>query len=303
MKRTIYIIIAITGLISLNSCKKGNNKADAYGNFEAIETTISAEANGKLLQFNVTEGQELKKGTSVGLIDTIPLFLKKQQLAASRTTVFSKSKTAQTQVAVLQAKLKSARRNKTRIENLIRDNAGTQKQLDDINDQLAVIKQQIVAAKAQKRPILSGNNTINAQVALLNDQIKKAQIINPINGTVLTKYAEESEITGFGRPLYKIADLSSLDFKGYVSETQLPAIKIGSTVTVKVDAADGEKSYEGKVTWIASQAEFTPKIIQTKAERVNLVYAIKVRVKNDGSLKIGMPAEMWLKSGELKSEK
>ena len=279
-------IALITILISFFSCKESDTKADAYGNFEATEITISAEANGKIMSFNIEEGQTLKKGDVVALIDTIPLYLKKEQLRASKTVVYSKSKTILSQVSVLKSKRKSALRNKTRIENLIRENAGTQKQLDDINDQIAVIDEQIYAAKTQDKPILKGVNPINAQMQVLNDQLKKSTLINPINGTVLTKYAEENELTNFGKPLYKIADLSTMEFKGYISEKQLSNLKINDTVTIKIDAINGDKSYNGIVSWIASEAEFTPKIIQTKEERVNLVYAIKVKVKNDGTIKI-----------------
>jgi len=289
--KSLILILVFT----LISCKEEEQKADAYGNFEATETTISAEANGKLLSFTIEEGQKLKKGAVVALIDTIPLYLKKAQLRASKTVVYSKSKTILSQVSVLESKKQGALRNKTRIENLIRENAGTQKQLDDINDQIDVIDQQIKAARIQDRPILKGVNPINAQMQLLNDQIKKSTIINPINGTVLTKYAEQNELTNFGKPLYKIADLSTMEFKGYISEKQLSNIIIGDTVTIKIDGIDGDKNFDGKVSWISSEAEFTPKIIQTKEERVNLVYAIKIKVKNDGTIKIGMPAEMWVK--------
>ncbi len=287
-------IIIIGIVFTLFSCKKQSERADAYGNFEATETTISAEANGKLVQFNVDEGQTLKKGDLVAVIDTIPLHLKKAQLLASKTVVYSKSKTITSQVKVLKAQLQSAYRNKTRIENLISENAGTQKQLDDINDRITVIKEQISAAKSQDKPVLKGVNPINAQIEVIDEQIQKAILKNPTNGTILTKYAEVNEITSFGRPLYKIADLATMDFKGYISEKQLANIKIGDTVTIKIDKADGQKDYQGKVSWIASEAEFTPKIIQTKEERVNLVYAIKVKVKNDGAIKVGMPAEMWI---------
>lgn len=289
-------IILIIFLISLNSCKNKEEKADAYGNFEATETTISAESNGKLMVFNIEEGQNLKKGVLIGVIDTIPLHLKKLQLAASKTVVYSKSKSVLSQVNVLKSEKKAALRVKTRVENLLRENAGTQKQLDDINDKIAVINQQIITAKTQTKPVLSGVNPINAQIQQLNDQIKKSKIINPVNGTVLTKYAEPNELTSFGKPLYKIANLETMLFKGYISEKQLATINIDDTVILKIDGVNGSKNYEGNVSWISSEAEFTPKIIQTKEERVNLVYAIKVNVKNDKSIKIGMPAEMWVKN-------
>lgn len=291
MKQTILIVL----FVSLISCKYEEIKADAYGNFEATETTISSESNGKLVSFTIEEGQIIKKGTLVGVIDTIVLHLKKEQLKASKTVVYSKSKSILSQVNVLKSQKSNALRVKARIENLIKENAGTQKQLDDINDKIAVINQQIRSAKTQDKPILSGVNPINVQIEQINNQIAKSKIVNPINGTVLTKYAEPNELTSFGKPLYKIANLETMIFRGYISEKQLSNIQIGNTVTIKIDGIDGDKNYNGKVIWFSSEAEFTPKIIQTKEERVNLVYAIKVSVKNDKSIKIGMPAEMWIK--------
>ena len=284
--------------MSVFSCSNSNGKADGYGNFEATEITVSAENNGKLLQFQVEEGNLLKKEQFVGYIDTIPLSLKKDQLMVSKDVIASKSKGVLSQISVLQAKLKTANTNKTRIENLIKDHAGTQKQLDDINGEIDVIKNQITSIEIQNAPVVNELKNIDVQLQQLDDQIQKSKITNPIEGTVLTKYAEPNEVTAFGKPLYKIADLSTMELRVYVSETQLANIKIGQKVTVKIDAEKTMKSYDGTISWIASEAEFTPKIIQTKEERVALVYAVKVNVKNDGSLKIGMPAEMWLNTNE-----
>ena len=284
--------------MSVFSCSNSNGKADGYGNFEATEITVSAENNGKLLQFQVEEGNLLKKEQFVGYIDTIPLSLKKDQLMVSKDVIASKSKGVLSQISVLQAKLKTANINKTRIENLIKDHAGTQKQLDDINGEIDVIKNQITSIEIQNAPVVNELKNIDVQLQQLDDQIQKSKITNPIEGTVLTKYAEPNEVTAFGKPLYKIADLSTMELRVYVSETQLANIKIGQKVTVKIDAEKTMKSYDGTISWIASEAEFTPKIIQTKEERVALVYAVKVTVKNDDSLKIGMPAEMWLKTNE-----
>ena len=285
-------------IFSLVSCGNSNGKADGYGNFEATEITISAENNGKLMQFNVDEGDVLKKEQLVGYIDTIPLSLKKDQLIVSKDVITSKSKGVLSQISVLNAKLKTAKTNKTRVENLIKDNAATQKQLDDVNGEIDVIKNQIRSVEIQNAPVVNELKNIDVQLQQLDDQIQKSKIVNPINGTVLTKYVEPNEVTTFGKPLYKIADLSTMQLRVYVSETQLPNLKIGQNVTVKIDDQDGMKSYDGTISWIASEAEFTPKIIQTKEERVALVYAVKVDVKNDGSLKIGMPAEMWLNNPE-----
>jgi len=276
------------------SCNENNGRADGYGNFEATEITVSAENNGKLMLFQINEGDILKKETFLGYIDTIPLALKKEQLLVSKEVISSKSKGVLSQIAVLNAKLKTANINKIRAENLIKDNAGTQKQLDDITGEIDVIKQQITSVEIQNSPVINELKSIDVQLKLVDDQINKSKIINPINGTVLVKYAEQDEITSFGKPLYKIANLSIMQLRVYISETQLANIKIGQEVSVRIDDKDDMKSYKGTITWIASESEFTPKIIQTKEERVALVYAIKIDVINDGSLKIGMPAEMWI---------
>ncbi|MBL4568386.1 MAG: HlyD family efflux transporter periplasmic adaptor subunit [Flavobacteriaceae bacterium] len=289
----ILIIAVITS--SLFSCKNGNDRADGYGNFEATEITISAENNGKLLVFTAKEGQTLEKGTFIGLIDTIPLSLKREQLVNSKTVISSKSRGVLSQINVLNAQLKTAKNNKTRAENLLKDNAGTQKQLDDVIGQIDVIRQQIRSVETQNSPVVNELKSIDIQIKQIEDQIQKSKIINPVKGTVLVQYAEENEITSFGKPLYKIADLSTMQLRVYVSETQLSEIIIGQEVSIKIDTQNNMKSFKGTVTWIASEAEFTPKIIQTKEERVALVYAVKIDVVNDGSLKIGMPAEMWLK--------
>lgn len=294
MKYYNYIIGLSIAATTLFSCSDSNGKADGYGNFEATEITVSAENTGKLMQLEVSEGDQIVKDKFIGYIDTIPLALKREQLEVSKAVIGSKSKGVLSQINVLNAQLKTANTNKERTENLIKDNAGTQKQLDDIQGEINVIKNQIRSVEIQNAPVVNELKSIDVQLKQIDDQIQKSKIINPINGTVLTKYAEPNEITVFGKPLYKIADLSIMQLRVYISETQLANIKIGQEVTVKIDDADTMKSYKGKISWIASEAEFTPKIIQTKEERVALVYAVKVDVVNDGSLKIGMPAEMWV---------
>ena len=204
---------------------------------------------------------------------------------------------------MLKAQLKTAKISQNRIKNLIKENAGTQQQLDDINGKIDVINQQIKSIEIQNAPVVNELKSIDVQISQLEDQLQKSLIKNPIEGTVLVKYAEPNEITSYGKPLYKIADLSTMQLKVYISEKQLASIKIGQKVTVKIDSNNDLKNYDGTISWISSEAEFTPKIIQTKEERVNLVYAVKVDVKNDGSLKIGMPAEMWILSPALSKEK
>ena len=295
--KTLFKILNISLIsIILSSCNSNSDLADGYGNFEAVETTISAESNGKLLKFSVKEGEVLEKGAVVGYIDTIQLALNKEQLAASQNVISSKSKGVLSQISVLKSQLQTANISKKRTENLIAANAGTQKQLDDINGKIDVINQQIISIETQNATILNELKSIDVQIKQIEDQIHKSILTNPVKGTVLVKYAEPNEITSFGKPLFKIADLSTMQLRVYISETQLASIKIGQNVTVKIDADESMKHYEGIITWVASEAEFTPKIIQTKEERVNLVYAVKIDVKNDGSLKIGMPGEMWIEN-------
>lgn len=285
----------------LFSCRNTENKADGYGNFEATEITISAESNGKLMQFEINEGDRLKKDQLIGYVDTIPLALKREQLEVSKSIISSKSKGILSQIYVLEAQLETANTNKKRIENLLKDNAATQKQLDDVNGEINVIKNQIISIETQNAPVINELKSIDVQIKQIDDQVQKTKIINPINGTVLSKYAEPNEIVVFGKPLYKIADLGTMQLRVYISETQLATLKIGQEVTVKIDAENTMKSFLGTVAWIASEAEFTPKIIQTKEERTALVYAVKVNVANDGSLKIGMPAEMWLSTNNIEN--
>lgn len=290
MKKLITFII----LTSLFSCNKNNDKADGYGNFEATEVTISAEANGKIEFLKLDEGDVIQPKTCVGLIDTTQLYFNKQQLLASKSTVYSKSANVLSQIKVLEEQLKTAQIEKKRIQNMFAENAATKRQVDEIDGKVSVIQEQINSVQTQNAPIVNEVKSIEIQIEKINDQIQKSKIINPINGTVLSKYAEPNEVTAFGKPIYKIADISEMTLRVYVSETQLSSIKVGQTVTVKIDADKQMKSLSGTIAWIASSAEFTPKIVQTKEERVNLVYAVKVKVKNDGSLKIGMPAEMWI---------
>ena len=294
----IRLIITVFLVTTLLSCNSNGEKADGYGNFEATETIISSEANGKLVVFDVEEGQVLEKNALVGIIDTIQLALQRNQLLAAKNTIFSKSRNVLSQREVLKEQIRVAQNDQHRIENLVKANAATTKQLDDINGQIDILKQQMKSVETQNAPIVNEVKSIEVQVQQIEDQIKKSIVRNPVTGTVLVKYAEPNEITVFGKPLYKIANLDEMILRVYISETQLAAIKVGQDVTVKIDAGEQLKSYNGKVSWISDTAEFTPKIIQTKEERVNLVYAVKLLVKNDGSLKIGMPAEMWITNKE-----
>tara|TARA_R100001369_G_scaffold92747_1_gene139566 strand:+ start:272 stop:1174 length:903 start_codon:yes stop_codon:yes gene_type:complete len=291
-----YLILTSLLISLLGSCTGNGDKADGYGNFEATEITISAEANGKILFLDAEEGSVLGQNKVVGVIDTVQLSLKRDQLLASKNTIFSKSRNVLSQREVLKEQLKVAQNDRTRIENLLKAKAATTKQLDDINGQINIIKEQIKSVETQNSPIINEVKSIEIQVRQIEDQIHKSIIQNPVKGTVLVKYAEPNEITAFGKPLYKIANLEDMILRVYISENQMADLHIGQEVSVKIDSGDDMKSYPGEISWISESAEFTPKIIQTKEERVNLVYAVKVKVKNDGSLKIGMPAEMWITS-------
>lgn len=293
----IKLLIPLLIITVLSACEAPEETADAYGNFEARELLVSAETSGKIIQLDVEEGQRLEKGQLVAIIDTTQLHLKKLQLQASIQTVSGKTQDAQPQIEVLQEQKKNLLREKKRVEALLEDKAATPKQLDDILGQIDVVEKQIAATEAQNQTfnkgLLGEIDPIRIQIAQIEDQLDKSYVHNPIGGTVLLKMAEPSEFTGAGKPLYKIANLEELELRAYVSGAQLPHVQIGETVEVYIDEDENEnKQYSGTVSWISSQAEFTPKIVQTKEERVNLVYAVKIKVKNDGALKIGMPGEV-----------
>ena len=297
MKKGIFILIMFT-VFGFTSCGD-ENRADGYGNFEATEIVISSEAQGKIKYFRPQEGDEIESGVEVGLIDTTQLHLEKQQLKASKKTVASKSQGVFTQINVLNEKLKIAEREQRRVRSLFAENAATQKQVDQAEGEVQVIKEEIKNVETKNAPIVNESQFIDAQIAKINDLIERSIVKNPTKGTVLARYAETGEITGFGKPLYRIADLDTLTLRVYITETQLSDIELGQEVEVKIDSKNEEmKSYPGRITWISSSAEFTPKTIQTREERANLVYAVEIKVKNDGSLKIGMPAEMWLSTPE-----
>ncbi len=286
----LWIIFLLAFILG---CSGNHKKSDAYGNFEATEIIVSAEGNGKLMEFNVEEGTVIESGIQVGYIDTVPLSLKRDQLKATRQAISSKFQNVISQIDVLKEQLKIAMTEKQRVENLFKQNAATQKQVDDVNGQVNVIEKQIRTIEAQNSGIVSEVKSIDAQIELVNDQIRKSVIMNPVKGTVLNKFAEPHEITAYGKPLYKIADLETMFLRVYVDGDQLPHIRIGQAVQVQIDQdKDRNQTLEGEIIWISSKAEFTPKIIQTKEERVNMVYAVKVKVKNDGRLKIGMPGEV-----------
>ena len=288
--RNILIMIA---LLWLSSCKSNDNLSDAYGNFEAVQVTVSSESAGKIHYLNVEEGSQLDSGIIVALVDTTDLYLKKLQLKSQKKAVSVKSSSVVSQIAVQQQQKANLMVEKNRITKLIADKAATPKQLDDINGAIELVDKQVESIKTQNAGITEEMEVIDRQIAQVNESIRKCYIRNPVKGTVLSKYAEAGEIAAPGRALYKIADLSVMELKVYVSGTQLPGVKQGQEVEVLIDKDQKtNRKMSGVVSWISPKAEFTPKIIQTKEERVNLVYAIKIRVPNDGSLKIAMPAEV-----------
>jgi len=292
-----YLFLGISILLLTQACNLGNDQSDAYGNFEATEILISSESNGKLLDFDIDEGDLLSSGQKIGLIDTLPLHLKKKQLQAKIISLSKKTIDIPSQINVLIERKSNLEREINRVNSLYKDGAATQKQVDDIMGEQDVINSEIRANRERLQTnnegLLSEILPLQYQIEEINDQINRAIIFNPTSGTVLTKYAEESEIVVYGKPLYRIADINEMILRAYISGDQLDDIKIGQKVKVMIDKNRTEyKSYDGVISWIAEKAEFTPKIVQTKEERVNLVYAIKIRVNNDGHIKIGMPGEV-----------
>jgi len=303
----------VFGIFLLQACNTKKEEFDASGSFEADEVIVSSELNGQLLSFNVNEGDSLQQGQVVGSIDAENLDLQKEQVEASiqslsekTTNVTPQVQLLQDQLRVQQSQLNNLLHERERIERLVKADAATGKQLDDITyqvdvtrKQMEVTKQQIAVQRSnvstQNRSILSEAKPLQKRAAQLQEQLSKSKVVNPINGVVITKYAEQGEITAPGKALYKIANLSYLTLRAYVTGSQLSQIKLNQPVTVLID--NGKKDYRkypGVITWISDKAEFTPKTIQTKEERANLVYATKIKVKNDGFLKIGMFGEVKL---------
>lgn len=295
MKKQLFTYILIT--IAITACRNNAENNDASGTFEAVETIVSAEASGTIKDLTIEEGQVLTAGQAIGYIDSLQLYLKKKQLQAQIGTVLSARPDIAAQTAALQEQLRQAARERNRTANLVKADAATPKQLDDATSQVAVVQKQI-AAMQSSLGITSGNlqkqvAPLDVQISQLNDQLSKCRLINPIAGTVLTKYAEANEVTAPGKPIYKIAALNTILLRAYITGEQLPHVKTGQAVKVLADdTKDTWKTYTGTIEWISDKAEFTPKTIQTKNERANLVYAIKIRVQNDGFLKIGMYGEV-----------
>lgn len=296
MKNVSLFHIALV-LICFTACNRDENNFDASGTFEAVETIIAAEANGKILSFNVVEGQQLEVGQTVGHIDSIDLHLQKLQLEQNKIAVLSGKPQTHVQTKALKEQLATAKRERDRTASLVKGGVANHKQLDDANAQVVTLEAQISAQESTLGTTTSSineqGNLIQIQLKEVNEKLRRSKIINPVKGTVLSKYVEPYEITSMGRPLYKIADLSNIILRAYITGDQLTKLKLNQQV--KVFSDDGKKNYKeaaGTIIWISDKAEFTPKSIHTKDERSNLVYAIKVSVPNDGTYKIGMYGEI-----------
>lgn len=292
---TIFLSLAFS--LFFSACRNKENAFDASGAFEADETIISAQAGGVIKQLTLEEGQALRKGQEIGYIDSLPLYLKKKQLEAQIKALLSKKPDVALQLSALQEQLKTAQHEQERVAALVKSDAATTKQLDDVNAGIELLKRQIAAQKSNLEITSNGIGNdaepLQVQVEQIEDQLQKCKLINPVNGTVLNKYAVANEMTAPGKPIYKIADLSVLILRAYVSGDQLPGLTLNQPVEVNTDDGNGGfKKTVGRIIWISDKAEFTPKTIQTKNERANLVYAIKVSVKNDGFYKIGMYGEI-----------
>ncbi len=291
MKKQL-IFIPVFALLAC--CSSISKKADAYGNFEADEVTVSAETSGKILQVLIREGDAVKAGDTLAIIDTAALSLQKAQALAQKQSIETQTATVEAQSAVVGEQIANANRDAERLSRMLADGAATQKQLDDATGQVAVAEKQKKAYQTQLQSVRSQAETALAQSRVIDDRIRASVILAPADGVVLQQYVEQGELAVAGKAMFKMANLNRLTLRAYISGTQLAAVKIGQQVTVRIDDGKGLKEYQGTVQWIASEAEFTPKVIQTKEERVKLVYAVKIMVDNDGALKIGMPAEVVL---------
>jgi HlyD family secretion protein len=288
--KTKLLIISVT--IMLIGCKNKSDLADAYGNFEAIEIIVSSETSGRILKLDVIEGTEIDKGAEIALIDTTLFHLQKAEIDAGMKSVRTHISSINAQNDILNQQIANIKVNISRIENMLKDDAATKKQYDDLTGQVAVLEKQIAANNTQKASITAELSVYESKKATLNEQVLRSSVKSPLKGTIIEKYSEAGEMTAAGKPLVKIADLSIIKLKVYVSGAQLGSIKIGHNCSVRIDdGKKGYKSFTGTISYISGKAEFTPKIIQTKEERVTLVYAVTIDVANDGSMKSGMPGE------------
>lgn len=290
------ILALVTLVLVFTSCENNNHKSDAYGNFELDKTFVSAESQGRILWLKIEEGQKVMKGECLGQIDTLTLHYQKNQLQAQQRLALTTIPDIDAQYKVQMQQKENTLVNKTRIDKLFAKNAATQKQVDDVNATLDLIKAQLSAIKVKKNQVFEQVASIESQIATLDYQISKCQIVSPVNGTVLNQLSRTGEMAAPGKPIFSVAALEDIRLKAYISGNQLSQIKIGQKVEVLIDKNKTEnQNLTGEIVWVSEQAEFTPKTVQTKEERVNLVYAFKVKCQNDGSLKAGMPGEVIFK--------
>ena len=288
------------GLLFLLAVGCGNrDDFDATGTFEATEVTVSAEANGRILCFDVEEGDSVEAAVPVGAIDTVQLYLQKLQLERQVASARSSRPDVRKQATALREQIAQQQTERRRVENLLKDGAATTKQLDDIDAQLKILQGQLDALLSTLHNNLASidenSSAIELQIAQIEDKLSKCRIVSPVGGTVLAKYAEAGELAAVGRPLMKVADLGQVYLRAYFTSEQLSSLRLGQQVTVTADFGGDERiDYPGRITWIASESEFTPKSIQTRNSRANLVYAVKIAVKNDGRLKLGLYGEVKL---------
>lgn len=291
-KTKTTILLLIFGL-ALVSCNDDGNSSDAYGNFDVDETIISAEAVGRLETFSINEGQLLKSGQIIGTIDSTNLVLQRNEIIANKETITAKLSSINAEINVLKTQLGVIEKEYKRVVKLVESDAATEKQKDDIEGTIKIINSKINAVNAQKPSVIAQLNVIEANIAKVDNLLSRCIIINPIEGRVITKLAERFELVGPGKPLYKVANVDKIYLKAYVTGTQVSGLKIGQKVSLIVDSTEGDyRRINGEINWISEEAEFTPKLIQTREERVSLVYAIKVGFENDGTVKIGMPGEV-----------
>lgn len=285
-----FLLIAASVLLA--GCRENAGEPDAYGNFEATEVTVSAETNGRIVSFDITEGTAVERNEEIALIDTTILHLQKNELEAPLRGAGTRITSINAQNDVLNQQIENLNVNIARIEKMLKDDAATKKQFDDLTGQAAVLQKQIAANNTQKATVRDELETYRSKIATLSEQLYRCRVKSPLKGIVIEKYSEAGELTSAGKPLVKIADLSEVKLKVYISGAQISKVKIGQQCTVRID--NGEKGYltfPGIISYVSEKAEFTPKIIQTKEERVTLVYAVTILVKNDGSIKSGMPGE------------
>lgn len=286
--------ILILLLLSIfTACTSPVEESDAYGNFEAETVLVSAEHPGRLLAALYDDGDILTQNQILAMVDTSQIALQLIQVDAQKASIASRKASVNSQIEVLKEQKRNLQINEARIQNMMKSGASTQQQLDEIQGKIKVIERQMESTNTQYVAISMEIEVLDAKKELIQDQLRRCTIRSPIKGTILEKYVQTGEYVNPGKNLYKVADLSSLDLRVFVSGAQLPEIKLGQEVEVLIDKNDLDyRSFNGRISWISSEAEFTPKIIQTKQERVKLVYAVRVKVENDGSLKIGMPGEI-----------